>query len=243
VFDEVVYSSLDWPWKTVRLEHDTLQDYCQRSTSATVSVAELYHENSKLCPQKLQDLAVTRLDSMEVRREFLKRRSSAVAEGPEVMLASECRRILSAVPRAISSELFYAVELRVASGNMLLFHEPLSDKLQLLKRITAEDQTRLHNALRLLAPSDDREQAGDVLLLVCNFARNDLLFGSRGYRRTLIEAGQITEAVLQISQQVGLFARLRTEFTDREVDLVVEADGVEEGVVVAIELRSSKNVS
>jgi len=242
VFDEVVFSSLDWPWKTVRLEHDTLQDYSQRSSSAIISLAELYHENSKLFTQKLPDLAATRIDSDQLRRGFLERRSSAVVNVPEVNVTVECRKMLSAIVHASSAELFYAIELRLATENMLLFHEPVSDKLQLLKRISADERIRVRNALRLLAPHDEREHTGPVLFVVGNFARNDLLFGSRGYRRTLIDAGRVTQGVLAIARQVGLAARLRTEFADRDLDLVVEADGVEEGVVIAIELESTNDV-
>jgi hypothetical protein len=242
MFDEVVFSSIDWPWKTVRLERDTLQDYCQRPASAIISVAELYHENSKLFPQRVPELAVTRVESDKVRRQFLQRRSSTAADAPAVNLAPECRRMLSAVTQQIPTDLFYAIELRLAAGDMLLFHEPISDKLQLLKRISADEQTRLRNALRLLAPSGEREHTGPVLLVVGNFARNDLLFGSRGYRRTLIDAGRVTEGVLGIARQAGRAARVKTEFTDRDVDVLVEADGVEEGVVIAIELGSANDV-
>jgi len=243
VVDDVVFSSLDWPWKTVRLERDTLQDYCQRLTSPLFSVAELYHENSKLFPQKLSDLTATRVETDEVRRKFLQRRSSALPDTPEVRLAPEFRKMLSGLIQAVPAHLFYAIELRLVTEDLLLFHEPLSDKLQLLKRISADELKRLRNALRLMAPSGEPEHLGPVLFLVGNFARNDLLFGSRGYRLTLIEAGRVIESVLGVAREVGLAVRLRTEFTDRDLDLLLEADGVEEGVVIAIELANTSDDS
>src|SRR4030095_9500861 len=112
-------------WKTVRLEHDTLQDYCQRPGSPITSVAELYHENSKLFPQKLQELTVTRLEGDELRRQFLEPRSRAVGDAPELKLAAQCRKMLSAVIHTIPPEIFYAIELRLAAGGILLFHEPV----------------------------------------------------------------------------------------------------------------------
>jgi hypothetical protein len=239
IFNEVVFSSLAWPWKTVRLERDTLQDYCQRPSSATISIAELYHENSKLFLQKLPELAVTRIELAKVQREFLKRRSSATSNTPAVNVPSKFRQLLSATVSTTPAELYYATELRLVLGEMMLGHDPLADRVHLLKRMSLENWTRLRKALSLVARPGEQEHNGPVLLIVCNFARYDLLFGSRGYRRTLIEAGRVADAVLGIARQHGLSARLTTEFADRDLDCLAEADGIEEGVISAIELGNS----
>jgi len=52
----------------------------------------------------------------------------------------------------------------------------------------------------------------------------------------LIEAGRVLEAALRVASQLGLFARPHLEFADRALDLILEADGVEEGVIAAIEI-------
>ncbi len=71
LMDQVVFSALDWPGKTVRLERNSLEDYCQRPSSSRLSIAELYHENSKLFPAMVAELAAATLDSDGVRLEFL----------------------------------------------------------------------------------------------------------------------------------------------------------------------------
>lgn len=236
LMDEVVFSALDWPGKTVRLERNTLQDYCQRPASARLSIAELYHENSKLFPALVAELAASGLDSDGVRLEFLQRRSEALTKSPQAELSLSRRELLREIAQAVQPELFYAIELRIAENGTLASHEPLADQLPLLKRLSPDDTTRLTEAIHLLEAADG--PPSDLLFVMGNFARNDLLYGARGYRRTLIEAGRITEAALGIAARLGMPPRLRLEFADRALDIVLEADGTEEGILAVIELGS-----
>jgi hypothetical protein len=72
--------------------------------------------------------------------------------------------------------------------------------------------------------------------VIGNFARNDLLFGARGYRRTLIEAGRVTEKIRELAVALKLGPRLRLEFADRVADEILECDGVEERILAVVEL-------
>lgn len=237
--DEVVFSALDWPGKTVRLERNTTQDYCQRPSSSQLSVAELYHENSKLFPAMVAELTAGHLDCNGVRLEFLRRRSETMSESPQAELSPHLRELLREIAQAVQPELFYAIELRIAENVTLASHEPLADRLPLIKRLSGGDTTRLTDAIRLLDEFDG--PTGDLLLVIGNFARNDLLFGVRGYRRTLIEAGRITEAALGVAARLGMAPRLRLEFADRAIDGILEADGIEEGILAIIQLGSPEH--
>jgi len=234
LLDEVTFSGLDWPGKTVRLERDTLTDYCQRPASAQPSIAELYHENSKLFAQMVGELAATRVDIAEVRREFLHRRAAALVYSPQAKLSAVQRALLTGITQVVPLDLFYAIELRIAEDETLASHEPLSDRLALVKHLSSDAAARLTNAIRLI--EEPELPPAPILFVIGNFARNDLLFGVRGYRRTLIEAGRVLEAALRVASQLGLFARPHLEFADRALDLILEADGVEEGVIAAIEI-------
>ena len=241
LFDEVVFSALDWPLKSVRLERSSLQDYCQRPVSPQISLAELYHENSKLFTGLMPELAATRVDADAVRREFLRRRSAAYGETPGVELDAPWQDIVSATVQTAPPELFYAVELRLVLEDRVIFHEPVSNRYLLLKRMSGGEQDRLGRALRIMAPQEP-VHSGPMLFLVGSFARNDLLFGARGYRRTLVEAGRVAESALRACRQLGVAPRLCTEFSDRDVDMLLDADGVEEGVVIAIESGGALDV-
>src|SRR6266540_4037657 len=64
----VLSAPLLWPGRTVRLERDSLLDCMGRSASAQVSVAELYHENSKLNRAHLPELVHTAVDAARFRQ-------------------------------------------------------------------------------------------------------------------------------------------------------------------------------
>jgi hypothetical protein len=232
--DEVAFSALDWPGKTLRLERDSLQDYCQRPASAQVSIAELYHENSKLYPAMVGELAAAYVDIDGIRREFIQRRAAALANGPQAELGAAPRAWLTGLAQVVPSELFYAIELRIAESGVLASHEPVSNRFILTKRFSDADSADWAGSLRLLEALG--QPPASTLFLIGNFARNDLLFGARGYRRTLLEAGRVLEIALQVAGRLELFVRPCIEFADRALDLVLEADGVEEGVLAAIEI-------
>jgi hypothetical protein len=239
LFREVHDSPLQWPWKTVRLERNSLSDYRQRGGSANVSVAELYHANTKLYPQMLSELAASRVSPDEVRREFVSRRGASVdtTRTAELDVDPRVRQLLTAVNQATAPTLFYAIELRLLVDDTLMVHEPVSDTLQVVKRLSPTDRRMLVEALSLMTHANSRPHAHVYLFVIGVFARNDVLFGARGYRRTLIEAGQVTGEILRYSEQLGSRVRPLYEFADHDVDAVLEVDGVEEGTLVACQLE------
>lgn len=231
---------LDWPGKTVRLERNSVLDYRQRSASAQMSVAELYHENSKLFPNMVGELAARRVDVEEFRREFIKRRAALPPISAQANINALSRSLLTAVSASVHAELFYALELRVAAENLLTVHEPKTDTLQVIKKLSPEDLLVLKGALQV-ANNLQFAAPSSMLFLVASFARNDVLFGPRGYRRTLLEAGQVAAGLLAEAERIGISAQPVFEFVDREIDVVMEADGIEEGVVSAIVLGDVAN--
>ncbi|MCM3905796.1 MAG: hypothetical protein ND866_29235 [Pyrinomonadaceae bacterium] len=110
-----------------------------------------------------------------------------------------------------------------------------------MKQLTRSDQDRLRYSIRVTNPSDDSPSDTHIAFVMGNFARNDVLYGSRGYRRTLVEAGRVTDRVLHKAAELQLVAKCRCEFIDRDIDAVLEADGIEEGTIVVIELGGGGN--
>ena len=151
--DQVVFSALDWPGKTVRLERNSQEDYCQRPSSSRLSIAELYHENSKLFPAMVAELAAATLDTDDVRLEFLRRRAEALSQNQQMEVSPPLRELLTQIAHVVQPELFYAIELRIAENGTLASHEPLADRLFLVKRLSPGDRTRLTEAIRLFDES------------------------------------------------------------------------------------------
>ena len=158
------------------------------------------------------------------------RRAEARAQDKTVQLNARAAEFVNKIGPAVQPELFYAIELRFLQSGVLASYEPLSNQLHLTKRITDEGIVRLNDAINLLSATE--QASGDLILVIGNFARNDLLYGARGYRRTLIEAGRVVEAMRQLAGEL----RVSLEFADRVVDGILECDGVEEGTVAVIEL-------
>jgi len=243
VFEEALYAPLFPPWKSMILERDSLLDYRQRPVSPNISVAELYHENSKLFPEMLSELTATHSPPAEIRREFLRRRAREVDSLPdEAPLPAPWRELLQGISRTISGELFYAVELRLVAGGSLAGFEPVGCRLSVIKELPPSDQETLGRALRLLEPPGVLADAGPVLFILGCFARNELLFGARGYRRTLLEAGRVAAEICRLAQGLDLPVAAIYEFADRAVDTVLESDGTEEGTLMALAMGGVSTV-
>lgn len=225
VFEAALYARLPWPGKSTRLERDSLRDLVERSVSAQVSVAELYHENSKLFPARAAELVASTVDVAAFRHELVRRRTATRSTLPAYELDGPLRTLLTSVAREVDPELFYALELRAVVDGTVLLHEPGRDVLIGVKALGAEDDVGKAR-----------------LFVVASFARNELLFGARGYRHTLLDAGRLVQQVVPLAPRAGLQATLSFDFDDWKVNAALEADGVEEGALVAIELEEVPNV-
>jgi hypothetical protein len=233
LLEEVRHGAVQPPWKRVRLERRSFEDYRHRSTSATTSIAEVYHENSKLFPAILPELAAMNTNAHEFRLRVVHDRAAEESPGlREPELDASWAALFRSVRDAIAVELFYAVELRVAADGLLAILEPVSGRLDVIKRLSASDRQALNAALSLLNEGDSRATGDPVLFVLGRFAWNEVLLGPRGYRRTLLEAGRLGQEIVRQAEALDLYVRPVSEFTDRDVDDVMEADGVEEGTLI-----------
>jgi Nitroreductase family len=240
LFSEVMLAPLDWPGKTIRLESNSVRDYRHRSLSPGVSAAELYHENSKMFPAMMQTLAATEQNPYQFRREFIHRRSATLRNASYAFLSLDLpwRSVLSQVGQTNLAEL-YAIELCVVSENLVAVHEPLTDVLQVVQHLTPADIERIRRAVRLTASPNIPPHSGPYIFVIGSFARNEILYGQRGYRNTLLEAGRITQTVMNGAAQRGLAIWPVYEFVDRDLDIVLQLDGIEESALVAFELKGA----
>jgi hypothetical protein len=144
--------------------------------------------------------------------------------------------LFTSIRDACPAELFYAIELRLCHREWLSWHEPISDSWFVVKALAPQERSQLASAGRMRPPSHTSVHEGAWIALVGNLARNELLFGVRGYRRTLLEAGWITEVIVREAVRHGITARASFEFLDRMVDGCLECDGIEESTLVIVEL-------
>ena len=238
LLDQILHHALDWPGSTVRFERDSVQDYVQRPVSGRVSLGELCHENGKLSSPRLRELAVSRLEPATLRNDYVRRRAAVPKpSAATVEVDWRVRALLGALATMTQPELYYAVELRVVLDNLVAVHEPVTATLQILKFLTLGERERLTEALQLLASGAG---SGPLVCVVGSFARNEVLYGHRGHRRTMMEAGQVVQALVETGLRVGQQVGALYEFVDREVDALLEADGIEESTLAVVEFRERR---
>jgi SagB-type dehydrogenase family enzyme len=232
VLREAADPHLLWPSKTLHFEKSSSVEVRERLTSSKLSIAELYHENSKLFPEIASQLAAANLDVGQFRR-AAKVTPRKTAGG---LQHSGLTQLLSWVTARIDTELYYAVEVRLIADSGLFVYDPEGHSCSQIKSISTADIENLRCAVNVINPLMSEGLDANWIFIVGRFARNALLFGDRGYRRTLLEAGAVLEEILQGARQLSLKALSTSEFDDRDVDAIIEVDGVEEGTLVAVRL-------
>jgi hypothetical protein len=236
----VLSAPMGWPGKTVWLEKTAITEYRQRSMSPYPAAAELYHENSKLFRENVSELSIDGREAAELRAEFVMRRALVVrSSGASICdLASPWRDVLQSLARVDDPALFYSLDLRVLACDWIGNYDPVANILQLVKQPREEDLVLLDQGLRLCTDLPGRwQERGAILLILGSFARNEILLGKRGYRRTLIECGMVAQWILAEAKRLGVTATPLHEFADRSVDSVLEADGIEQSTLMAIGLN------
>lgn len=123
----------------------------------------------------------------------------------------------------------YVLALRVDGLAAGVYHyNPLAHRLDELS--DASPRAALERALVL--PSFLDAAAGIVVNGV--FWRSRFKYGLRGYRFTLLEAGQVTQNLVLAATALGLASCPCGGFYERRLDPLLEADGVEESALVAV---------
>jgi hypothetical protein len=157
-----------------------------------------------------------------------------------MLVSPALQRLLALTTAELDMDVFYAVEIRARLVDRLLAWDPSNGEFTALKGLTESDASLLESALKVLG-RPPRLAPHAALFVMGWFARNDVLLGPRGYRRTLLEAGRVLEVLLRVSRTLGIENELHTEFTDVDVDRVLEADGVETGTLAVLTLSEHGN--
>lgn len=79
-----------------------------------------------------------------------------------------------------------------------------------------------------------------LLLVTAVFNRSELLFGDRGYRYVLLEAGYLAQNFFITAASLGLNCLFINEFIDDALNTLLDLDGVQESVVDVLVLGGKK---
>lgn len=235
LLEQLQYSPIDWPWKTTRLRRDPVQDVRQRMSSAHPTAAETYHRNSSLFPARLKELPVMWLDASEVSRDFLRRQMEAGPPTPDEQIARFpiAASVLDRALGANGAQLSYSFELRLSDDTGVARYEPTTGRREALREATTEEAGEVAAALAPFASSTDIPS--ERLFIIACFPRNEVLYGARGYRRTLIEAGRVVNCIVEESRRQRIDVRVVLDFFDSVINAFVDADGVDEATLAVLE--------
>jgi len=76
--------------------------------------------------------------------------------------------------------------------------------------------------------------AGAVIVMTASFSRSRAKYGDRGYRHILQEVGYAGQNLLLVAEAMGLGALPYDSFNDRNVEGLLDIDGVDESVLTTI---------
>ena len=204
LFQGALFHPLAWPQRSVALRPTTLEDSLGRSATQRLSVGELYHVNSKLHPGH-PAIAARSVDSdTATRRDFVRRRCEAAGAEPAAAtehganVSDRLEAVLAAIRAAAlagDSELLYGLELRLIAQGRLFACEPLSGRLWPIRALSTQDLDALDRAVEPAALRGKPSAAQVIVAVLGAFTRGEILLGSRGYRRTVFDAGRYIAAL------------------------------------------------
>lgn len=138
------------------------------------------------------------------------------------------------------ARLLFAVDLCAVADGYVHRQLPNEDAVWAEQKLSPAHVDRLNAALHPAAPAVDFD--ADLVLLVVGVPwRSMLLHGTRGYRRMLMDAGVVVNALGGVASARGLEPSPVYDFYDDEVDGVLGHDGVERSLLAMVAVRPPKD--
>lgn len=250
IHESIESGHLPIPSKTLPFEKNSLTDVVQRFSNANTNLAELYHENSKLSKYNLEGIAGRKIDDLASFKKSIVRAprniplpqvsrsndNTCAEKGNSKYLQLELLSIFNKLAHD-DCTLFYDCELKlVVPDSQVLTYDPSSKSLYLEQKYSTMTVYKTLSE-SLLIEEDSLQGEESFIMISSSFPRNMSLYGIRGYRRTLLDAGRIGEYIRQELHKLDYDSKMITEFYDREINILIGLDGIERAAILAISLR------
>jgi hypothetical protein len=250
LLEELISNKISMPQKTTYLERNSLTDVTQRFTNVNYNIAELYHENSKLSKYTIEEMVVKKLDDVKSFKERtvltpykvalpnfnFKKESSK--EHNRLFAIAKLAEVLHELMK--TPDLLYSLDLKIVlnTGDLLWFN-PAQNELYIERSLSTLEMSNLQECIFDVSSIPIKSyQVG--ICIVGLFLRNMVLYGIRGYRKTLIEAGQVAQFISQKLEMVNLQTDIITEFHDRDMDLLLGCDGIERSILLTLWINNKE---
>jgi hypothetical protein len=229
---------------TVDLSRDPRTVYINRSQAWPSHVAELFIENSKITRCDAYNAALDNSTVAHTRkccRDWAYRLVDGDGEsklhepcaGAPILIeqvAGESRDFIFTLLRDQQAvDLLYALDLFLIERNATYRLAAGSAWAWLDKRLSEEKWSRLLSAVR--GVSNELTLNITELLAVAVAPWRYMAFqGPRGYRRALVDLGRLISRFYDLAKGSGLVMTSTVDFLDREIDELLELDGVERSI-------------
>ena len=235
---------------TVEMLRTAATDYRRRFDRGNPHVAELFQENTKLSPHttlhECRDAAA--LDharawylstAYHVEEDNLAAGQADTVRPPVDTLPPRLAGVLAPFARTGPlSSLLYGVDLFVLHAQSLLRVVPRSGFLWRDRRIAGDDEARVRESI---VSAERVPRTGPLLFLVAAPWRYMMFLGPRGYRRMLLDAGDLLGRLREAAAEAAATVSVFPDFYDRRVDDVLLLDGVERTVIAIVALDGEQS--
>ncbi len=236
---------------SVDCARSALSDYMQRLASTQPHVAEVYHENSKLSPCSTLEVPMDGRKLAEVRSWFFQTAYAMREDEIEPRYEADFRSRVDRLPEPLSSlltpftapgpaaNLLYSVDLLLLHQARIYRLVATTPKLWVEREVAPNEWIALSAALPALPASCRLEHTPLLFLIGCAW-RYMLVYGPRGYRYTLFDAGRLLSLLESQAAKArcGLF--LMQEFYDSRLDRFLYAEGVERSTLAVLALSGGQ---
>jgi len=119
-------------------------------------------------------------------------------------------------------------------GVGVYWYNPIEHALEQQREDDAQLADELERVFDPAADIFDLWDAAAVVVLTGTFVRSMAKYGSLGYRFALQESGHVAQNILMIATAIGASAFPSAAYDDRELDELLDVDGVDESTVYTI---------
>ena len=236
---------------SVDLMRTVKSDYLHRFSEHTQYVAELFQENSKLTRCSTLEVPPDHRKLEEVREWYFNTAYAIKEEDLDSTQAHHVRMPIEELTEALASllEVFsqpgcvtnslYALDLFLLHSGRLFRIVPQSSYLWVERDYQAEEVQRLKREI-IDVSRDMLAHASNFLFVVGVAWRYMMVYGPRGYRHTLMDAGRLLAHLEARASQVGIRMEASQNFYDNRVDRFLFMDGVERSTLAVIALQEGQ---
>ena len=235
---------------TVEMLRTAPSDYRRRFDGGSPHVAELFQENTKLSPHTTHHDRGDAAALDHARAWYLSTAYRVADDDLAAGQADTVRPPVDTLPPSLAgilapfaqagrlSSLLYGLDLLVLHEQWVLRVVPRAGFLWRDRRLAGDDEPRIRESI---VAAERVPHMGPLLFVAAAPWRYMMFLGPRGYRRMLLDAGELLGRLRDVAADAAVEAAVFPDFYDRRVDDALLLDGVERTIVAIVALEGGRS--